>query len=79
MIKNGARVFTFVAGEDQAMAVSELELPEDTRVVCIYRGNAFLLPDGDTRLEEEDEVVLITHNERMAEVVERFGPRVEQQ
>ena len=79
MIKNGARVFTFVAAEDQAMAVSELELPEDTRVVCIYRGDAFLLPDGDTRLEEEDEVVLITHNARMEEVVERFGPRVEQQ
>jgi trk system potassium uptake protein TrkA len=77
MIKNGARVFTFVAGEDQAVAVSELALPEDTRIVCIYRGDAFLLPDGDTRLEEEDEVVLITHHERMEEVAERFGPRVE--
>ena len=77
MIKNGARVYTFVAEQDQAVALSDLELPEDTRVVCVYRGEEFLLPDADTDLEEEDEVVLITHNDRMEELAERFGPRVD--
>ena len=78
MIKHGARVYTFVADDDQAVPLSELELPEQTRVVCIYRGEQFLLPDGETKLKVDDEVVLITHSDSLKAVAERFGPHTEE-
>jgi len=78
MIKHGARVYTFVAGDDEAVTLSELQLPERTRVVCIYRGKEFLLPDGETRLKVDDEVVLITHSDSLKAVAERFGPHPEE-
>jgi hypothetical protein len=31
-----------------ALAVAEMGLPEDIRVVCYYRGDKFLLPSDDT-------------------------------
>lgn len=74
MIKHDARVFTFVADEEDAVSLAELSLPADTRVVCIYRGDEFLLPAEDTRLKVDDEVLLITHSRELATLVERFGP-----
>lgn len=74
MIKHDARVYTFVADEEDAVSVAELSLPADTRVVCIYRGDEFLLPAEDTRLKVDDEVLLITHSRELATLVERFGP-----
>jgi len=37
-----------------------LELPERTRVICVYLEVEFLLPDSDSHLEVDDEIVLIT-------------------
>ena len=75
MIKFGARVFTFIAADAQAGPLADLDLPQRTRVVCIYRGDEFLLPDPETKLKADDEVVLITHIDSINEVVERFGPK----
>lgn len=73
MIKHEARVFSFVAHDKDAVAISELALPDRTRVICVYRDNDFLLPDDDTRLKVDDEVVLITHSKQLAELNERWG------
>ena len=75
MIKNEARVFTFVADADTAVTIDDLGLPENTRVICVYRGEDFLLPDAETKLKVDDEVVLITHSKQLAALHERWGAK----
>lgn len=72
IIKGEARVFSFVVNENQAGPVSALELPDDTRLMCIYRGGNFILPDEDMKVKNDDEVVLITHSKQIPGLRERF-------
>ncbi len=72
MIRDEARVFSFVARTDQTGPLSDVDLPKKTRVVCLYRDGEFLIPDDDTRLKADDEVVLITHRENLDVLAERF-------
>jgi trk/ktr system potassium uptake protein len=64
-IKGDARVFMFVAREQDAVPVSELELPHRSRVTHLYRDGEFLISDSDTRLRKGDEVVVITHRDHL--------------
>lgn len=73
MIKAEARVFSFVAREEDARPVDELELPGETRVICIYRDEKFLLPEDDARLKAGDEVVLVTHVRNLPALAERWS------
>jgi trk system potassium uptake protein TrkA len=73
MIKAEARVFSFVAREEDAKPISELALPDSTRVICLYRDQKFLLPGDDDRLKPGDEVVLITHSRNLPELAERWS------
>ena len=72
MIRHDARVVSFVVRDNQVGPLADLELPESTRIVCLYRKNRFLLPDDRTRLQESDEVVLITHRDQLPEITERW-------
>ncbi len=72
MIRGDARVFAFVVEGDRGGPVTELDLPGEARVVCVYRGGKLLLPDGDTRLKTDDEVILITHRDHVGALEERF-------
>lgn len=62
MIRGEARVFSFVVGEEQAGSASALEKPDHTRLVCLYRGDHFTIPDAGTVLKPGDEVVMITRS-----------------
>lgn len=73
MVKGDARAFLFVVRGADARPLRDLELPKETRVVCIYRDGALLLPEDDTTLERGDEVVLITHLRQFERLVARFG------
>jgi trk system potassium uptake protein TrkA len=75
IIKHQARVFSFMVQEGKSYAANELDLPSKTAVICYYRKSEFLLPEEDTVFEEGDEVVLITDNERITELRERFIPQ----
>lgn len=74
MIKDEARVFSFVVHEDDARPVAELELPKESRIMCLYRKDRFVLPQEDTNLKPGDEVVLITHSRNIPELHERWSP-----
>jgi len=74
LIKGDARVFAFVAGKDEAGSVADLKLPDQTGVVCIYREGRYRVADADTELKADDEVVLITHADRLPELQERWKP-----
>jgi len=74
IVHGEARFYSFIAREEDALPVAQLSLPERARVVCVYRGDDFILPGPDTALERGDEVVLITHSKHIGELQERWAP-----
>jgi len=68
MIRDEARVLSFVVHDSQAGAISDLNLPDHSRVVCVYRADEFVLPDADFDLKTDDEVVMITRSDRVEEL-----------
>lgn len=72
-IRGEVRFFPFVAREEDAGRVSEIDLPSDARIICIYRKDGFILPDPDTKIAANDECVLITHSRNLAALRERWG------
>jgi len=73
MIKDEARVFSFVASEEDAGPVAELKLPEESRVMCLYRDERFALAYEDTRLKAGDEVLVLSHSKNLPALAERWG------
>jgi trk system potassium uptake protein TrkA len=73
IIRDEARVFSFVVKEEAtAKIVSDLDLPNESRVICLYRGGKFILPESGTRLKVNDEVVVLTHRKNLPVLQERF-------
>jgi trk system potassium uptake protein TrkA len=75
MIKDEARVFSFVVKAEEGTTLEALDLPKDSRVICLYRDGKFLLPEPDDKLRAGDEVVVITHSRNLPAMEERWGPR----
>jgi trk system potassium uptake protein TrkA len=75
MVRGDARIFSFVAREEDAKTIAELDLPRKSRVVCAYRKEEFLLPDDKTGLRKDDEVIVIAHRDAIPELEERWGRR----
>lgn len=73
-IKGDARVYSFIAHAEDEKPVRELGLPEASRIICLYRKGEFMLPDDDTTLRKDDEVILITHRKHLADLIERWTP-----
>jgi trk system potassium uptake protein TrkA len=67
------RLFSFVAGPDEAGPVSALKLPGTARAMIVYRDGAFILPDSDTEIRQADEVVLAAHTGDLDALRERWG------
>ena len=68
MIRDEARVLSFVVHKAQQGPIAALHLPAKSRVICIYRNTQFILPDGETSLQADDEVVLITDRDNVEEI-----------
>ncbi|MFW5791370.1 MAG: potassium channel family protein [Desulfohalobiaceae bacterium] len=75
VIKGEGRFFTFTMGPEDAGKVSELDIPEDARVVCFYREGAFHLVKDDPSLRQGDEVVLLTTSDNIETLRERWVPK----
>jgi len=75
LLKEDARFFTFTAGEDDAICVSELGLPKDARVIFYYRDNKFNFADDDTKLHKGDEIVILTNSKNLPDFNERWYPK----
>ena len=74
LLKEDARFFTFTAGEDDAVNVSELGLPKDAKVIFYYRDNKLHFADDDTKLRKGDEIVILTHCNNLPDFNERWYP-----
>jgi len=77
IIKDEARFFNFVVPQGKENPISELDLPQEARVVCFYRDGRFQMAEEDARLQEKDEVVILTHSKNLADLRDRFQPREE--
>lgn len=73
LVKDEARMFSFVAGEADAVAINALDMPDGSRVICLYRDGKFALPEADDKLKTGDEVVVLTHNRNLAKLQQRWG------
>ncbi len=72
-LRGEARLFTFIAREKDAQSIKDLGLPEQTRAMCIYRDDKFLLATDDVRLKAGDEVVVLTHSKNMEALEQGWG------
>ncbi len=75
VLKGEARLFSFIVTKEEARPIAELELPQGARVICYYRQGKFILPEKDSTLAAEDEVVILTHSGNLAALQERFKPK----
>lgn len=73
MIRDEARVFSFVARDNDVGEFGDLQLPDQSRVICIYRENNFILPGESDKIRNGDEVVIITHRKNLPQLKERWG------
>ena len=72
-VRDDARFFSFFIREQDAGRIEDLALPDRTRIVCIYRGSGFLLPEEGERLKDGDEVLVVTHKKNLAGLSKRWG------
>jgi trk system potassium uptake protein TrkA len=75
LIKGEARIFSFVAHEQDEGLLAELNMPENSRVIFFYRNDKFMLPESNTLLQKGDEVVIIAHNKALPELEARWNPK----
>jgi trk/ktr system potassium uptake protein len=66
LIKDEARVFSFVIKPENEAAMSSLQLPEECRIICLYRKGKFKIPGPDFNYKVDDEVVILTHSRNLA-------------
>jgi len=76
VVRGEARFFSFEAGREARGPVVELELPEDARIICLYRDDEFRLCGPDTTIQRGDQVVILTHSRHLSELRERWDPEV---
>jgi len=74
MIRDEARIYSFVLPEAFDGTLATLELPDNARVVCVYRQDKLIIPDGETELITDDDIVVIIHRDTLPEMEKRWGP-----
>jgi trk system potassium uptake protein TrkA len=79
VIKDEARFFILIAGEEDAVAAKDLKLPAAAKVICYYRDDKFSHADEDTTFRIGDEVVILTHSKNMPALQERWQPKQTQE
>ncbi len=78
MIREEARVLSFVVREADEGPLSELKLPKRCWVVYLYRESSMILPDGeDVKLRADDEIVIIAHCDAVEALRARWATPVD--
>jgi trk system potassium uptake protein TrkA len=71
VLRGDVRFYVIPVTEREAGPLSELSLPPGTRVLYGYRGDELFLPDEDRRLENGDDLVVLTNSEQLKKLEER--------
>jgi len=75
LIKGEARCMMIQINPETKGKVEEIELPDDARIICLYRDGKFMLPEPDSNLHVDDEVIILTHSKNLSELMTRFHPK----
>lgn len=73
MIRDEARVFSFIIKEQDAGPLGALELPEGSHVICFYRDGTFNLAEDDIVLQQGDEVIVLTYSRNLRQLQEHWA------
>lgn len=73
-IRGEVRFFSFVARAEEAGEVKSIDLPKEASVVLLYRGEDPIFVRPNTRIEENDEVIVLTHSRNIKLLEERWSP-----
>ena len=73
MLKDDARVLSFVCPEADVGPLEELDLPEGSRIICLYRDGKFRLAEEEADLRAGDEVVVLTHDKNLRRLRKRWS------
>jgi len=73
-VKGGIRFFHFVAREEDAGELSELDLPDNARVIVITRDGESVIAGDDDKLQEDDQVLVVTQRDELDKLRKRFYP-----
>ena len=63
LVQGQAEILEIVAGKGMAMlnkTLAELELPTGMLIAAIYRSGSVIIPDGNTKLQENDRVIFFS-------------------
>ena len=74
MIRDEARIFSFVLPDKFDGTVANLDLHDKARVVCVYREDKLIIPNGDSNLKSADEIVVVVHRDLLPALERRWGP-----
>lgn len=58
-----ARLVSFVLGEDHEGRVRDIDMPGDSRIVCLYREDELIFAEPDLALEKGDKIVALARTE----------------
>lgn len=73
-IKGEARCMMIKIDKQTKGRVDDLELPDEARVICLYRDEDFQLADPETMLHIDDEAIILTHSKHLSDLTKRFHP-----
>jgi trk system potassium uptake protein TrkA len=74
-VESGIRFFHFVAREQDAGRIGELDLPDQARVIVITRGEESIIVGDDDVLKQDDRVLVVTHRDDLEKLKKRFSQR----
>jgi trk system potassium uptake protein len=72
-VESGIRFFHFIAREQDAGRVGELDLPEQARVIVLTRGEDSIIVDDDAELKADDRVLVVAHRDDLEKLKKRFA------
>ncbi len=79
IIKDEARFFILTAGKEDVVAVKDMNLPAEAKIICYYRDGRFSHANEETTFREGDEIVVLTHSKNMPALQERWQPKPAQE
>ena len=66
-----ARLISFVLGKDERGSIENLQLPGDSRVICLYRDEELIFAQPELELKKGDQVVVLARTEDADELREQ--------
>jgi len=73
MIRDEARIYSFVLPDEFEGTIATLDIPANARVVCVYHQGKLIIPSGETKLSSSDEIVVIVHRDSLSQLETRWG------